>query len=112
MNIHDGKPETRHPVNEEAESGRSKQGQSNEKFCPVHPDAKDHQSIYRCSKFRALHYSEKVEVVNKAQLCLRCLRPHKTESCKADINCFKCGGNHLKTMHQLNSTDDAVSDSD
>ncbi len=61
---------------------------------------KDH-SIYVCEDFLNLPVKKRIEFINKAKLCINCLRHHPPKRCKMGT-CRKCNSWHNTLLHQDN----------
>lgn len=69
------------------------QAETGDKKCPMKKCNQSHP-IYRCDKFRALSVKDRIETVQGAKLCIRCLVCHITPvDCKLP-SCFTCQRNH------------------
>jgi len=64
--------------------------------CPV--CSGENHSIFSCEIFRKSNQRNRVEMVNNAKLCKRCLRHHKSE-CTQQEGCRVCDGNHHTFLH-------------
>lgn len=69
------------------------QAENGDKKCPMKKCNQSHP-LYRCDKFKALSVKDRIETVQGAKLCIRCLVCHITPvDCKLP-SCFTCQRNH------------------
>lgn len=64
--------------------------------CPI--CSSENHSIFSCEKFRGADQRIRMEMVNRARLCQRCLRNHQSE-CNQREGCRVCNGNHHTFLH-------------
>lgn len=58
----------------------------------------NHRTV-KCYKFRGLKDTQRLEIVQRAKLCVNCLDPgHPVESCKSSA-CKQCGEKHSTWLH-------------
>lgn len=69
---------------------------SSQQSCPI--CSGENHSIFSCEKFRRANQRTRVEMVNYAKLCNRCLRKHRSD-CTQREGCRVCGGNHHIFIH-------------
>jgi hypothetical protein len=60
-----------------------------------------------CSKFQAMSYEERVELVKRKGLCFNCLTPHHmAKDCRRQKSCKECGRRHSTMLHLTSSRND------
>ncbi|KAF0732688.1 Integrase catalytic domain-containing protein [Aphis craccivora] len=65
--------------------------------------------IFACDKFKQLSVHDRKKIVNKYNLCFKCLYPgHSVRSCKSSWNCSKCNRWHNTLLHDNVSSDKTV----
>lgn len=72
-------------------------GGSKKRSCAFCDDIR-HRS-QKCIKARQMTLREREDIVKRKQLCFRCLQyGHMSSSCKSNIVCSTCNGNHFELM--------------
>lgn len=69
---------------------------SSRRACPI--CSSESHSVFSCEKFREAEQRIRIEMVNRARLCQRCLRSHQSE-CNQREGCRVCGRNHHTFLH-------------
>lgn len=67
---------------------------------PSCPMCREPHLLFRCSKFRALSVSERINTVNSNRLCRNCLSPmHIAKNCTSHNRCRICNQSHHTMLH-------------
>ena len=66
--------------------------------CIMHPRSSSH-CILNCTDFKDMNYKERILILRKRNVCLRCAGLHNTSSCRVKIRCELCEGRHLTLLH-------------
>ncbi|XP_043475512.1 uncharacterized protein LOC122507066 [Leptopilina heterotoma] len=91
------------PVNKKRKIESKKQAlvTSTSKQCIL---CSDSHPLFKCTKFLSLTVNERFKTVKDANLCVNCLRNHKTKDCKFGT-CKKCNKRHNTLLHFTRSQD-------